>query len=137
MSVPFIDTNVIVGYLAGEEPEKQQDAARLFDRIAGGGLTVVATSTVIADCVYVLSSPRLYNLQREHIADMLLTIVTSSGFQIVERQIMIDALMMYGGSGIKFDDAYIIASMMAAGSDTLYSWDRGFDRITGINRIEP
>lgn len=137
MSEPFIDTNVIVGYLAGEDPVKQADAAKLMDRIAEGEFAVIAPSTVIADCVYVLSSRRLYNLQRDHIAEMLLTIVTSSGFRIADRQVMIDALTLYGYSGIKFDDAYIISSMTATGSDTLYSWDRGFDRIPGITRIEP
>lgn len=137
VSDPFIDTNVIVGYLAGDDLTKQAAAAELFDRIERGELRVIATDTIIADCVFVLSSPRLYNLPRMEIADLLLAIVEQSGFQIRDRQTIVHALRLYGYANIKFDDAYIIAAMTAAGSRTLYSWDRGFDRVDDIERIEP
>lgn len=137
VSNPFIDTNVLVAYLSKDDPSKQAAAAALFDRIGRGELVVYATDTVIADCVYVLSSPRLYRVPRDAIADMLLTLVRQTGFQVSDRQTMTHALQLYGYANIKFDDAYIIASMSSAGSQTLYSWDKGFDRIPGIDRMEP
>lgn len=137
LSSPFIDTNVIVGFVAKDEPEKRLAARRLFQQIERGEVSVVATSTIIADCVFVLSSPRLYSLDRREIANILMEIVHHTGFYLADRQIVSHALRLYGYSNIKFDDAYIIAAMATAGSDTLYSWDRGFDRIPGINRIEP
>lgn len=123
--------------MSGDDPEKQAAAAKLFDQIDEGTLTVFAPDTVIADAVYVLSSPNLYRLPRQEIADMLATIVRHRGFRIDNRQVMLHALQLYGDSNIKFDDACIVAGMMSVGSDVLYSWDRGFDRIPGIERREP
>ena len=40
-------------------------------------------------------------------------------------------------TNLDFGDAFILASMDADGSTILYSYDRGFDRVSGITRIEP
>ena len=58
MTQPFIDTDVIIRFLTGDDPEKQAAATRLFEQIEQGFLTVQAPDTVIADAVYVLASPR-------------------------------------------------------------------------------
>jgi predicted nucleic acid-binding protein len=137
VSDPFIDTNVIVGALTSDDLSKQDAAIALFERVERGQITVMATDTIIADCVYVLSSPRLYNLPRDEIADALLTIVDLPGFLVPNKRLLMHALQLYGYAGIKFDDAHIVAAMTAAGSGTLYSWDRGFDRIVEIERVEP
>lgn len=137
MSTPFIDTNVIVRFLTGDDLAKQASAAALFEQIELGTLTVTAPDTVIADTVYVLSSPNLYHLPRHEIADMLTAIVQHRGFRIANRQVMLYALHLYGNANVKFDDACIIAAMQAAGESVLYSWDRGFDRIPDIERREP
>lgn len=137
MSIPFIDTNVIIRYLTGDDPEKQAAAASLFEQIESGQLTVYAPDTVIADAVYVLASPNLYRLPRHQIADLLSTIVGHPGFRLQDRRAMLYALQLYGYSNVKFDDAYIAASMRSAGAHILYSWDRGFDRLPEIERREP
>ena len=51
--------------------------------------------------------------------------------------LLMHALHLHRFAGIKFDDAHIVTSMTAAGSGTLYSWDRGFERMVEIERIEP
>jgi predicted nucleic acid-binding protein len=137
VSDPFIDTNVIVGALTSDDLSKQDAAIALFERVERGQIAVMATDSIIADCVYVLSSPRLYNLPWSEIADALLTIVEMPGFQVPNKRVLVHALQLYGYSGIKFDDAHIIAAMTSAGSGMLYSWDRGFDRVADIERVEP
>jgi predicted nucleic acid-binding protein len=59
MAYPFIDTDVIIRFLTGDDPRKQAAAAALFQRIEQGALTVAAPVMVIADAVFVLHSPRL------------------------------------------------------------------------------
>lgn len=68
MSDPFIDTDVIIRLLTQDDPVKQDEAALLFEEVRAGTLKVAAPYTVIADAVYVLSSPRLYNLPRDQVA---------------------------------------------------------------------
>ena len=139
MAYPFIDTDVIIRFLTGDDPVKQQRAARLFEQVEQGNATLVAPDTVIADAVYVLSSPRLYNLPRHEVAALLIPLVRLPGFRVQNRRAVLAALSLYGYGATKLDfgDALIVASMSQSGSQTVYSFDTGFDKIPGINRQEP
>jgi len=64
MTIPFIDTDVIIRFLTGDDQDKQAEAAVLFDAVKAGELAVTAPVTVIAGAVYILSSPRLYGVPR-------------------------------------------------------------------------
>jgi predicted nucleic acid-binding protein len=55
VSVPFIDTDVIIRFLTGDDPDKQPANQAPFERIERGELVASIPHTVIADAVYVLS----------------------------------------------------------------------------------
>lgn len=137
MSDPFVDTHVIIRLLTGDDPVVQARAASLFSRVEAGALDVAAPDTVIADAVFVLSSPRLYRLTRAVIRDLLSALVRLPGFHVQNRQSVLDALRLYGASNLDFGDAMIAAAMQRVGERTLYSYDRRFDRLGGVERREP
>ena len=137
MTQPFIDTDVIIRFLTGDDPEKQAAATALFEQVEQGLLTIQAPDTVIADAVYVLSSPRLYHIVRSDIQEMLAALVRLPQFHIQNRLSVLQALDIYASTKLDFGDALIIASMQQQGSQVLYSYDTDFDRITGITRREP
>jgi uncharacterized protein len=137
MTQPFIDTDVIIRFLTGDDPEKQAAASALFEQVEQGLLAVQAPDTVIADAVYVLSSPRLYHLARGEILEMLAALVRLPQFHIQNRWSVLQALDIYASTRLDFGDALIIASMQQQGSRVLYSYDADFDRIEGITRREP
>src|SRR5919204_2762662 len=129
MAYPFIDTDVIIRFLTGDDPAKQERAARLFEQVEQGNATLAAPDTVIADAVYVLSSPRLYNLPRQEVAALLIPLVRLSGFRVQNRRAVLAALNLYGYGATKLDfgDALIVASMAQSGSRSVYSFDADFD----------
>jgi predicted nucleic acid-binding protein len=135
--VPLIDTDVIIRLLTGDDPEKQARAHHLFKRIEAGEVTVFAPITTIADCVYVLSSPSLYKLPRTEVVGLLLPILRLRGFRLQDRRAVLEALDLYATTALDFGDAYLVASLQRQGSRTVYSFDRDFDRIRGIQRLEP
>lgn len=139
MPYPFIDTDVIIRLLTGDDPVKQEKADKLFQQVEQGTLTVAAPDTVIADAVFVLSSPRLYKLSRQEVASLLIPIVRLPGFHVKNSRTVITALTLYGYGPTKIDfgDAMIAASMQQSESHTVYSFDTDFDRIPGITRKEP
>jgi predicted nucleic acid-binding protein len=136
---PFIDTDVIIRLLTGDDPAKQEKAARLFEQVEQGKLTVAAPDTVIADAVFVLFSPRLYNLSRQEVAALLITLVRLPHFRVKNRRSVLAALALYGYGPTKLDfgDAFIVASMQQSGSEGVYSFDADFERIPGVSRLEP
>ena len=137
MSDPFVDTDVIIRLVTGDDPAKQAAARSLFERVESGDLTLVAPDTVIADAVYVLSSKRLYNLPRAEIQELLTTLLRLPLFKVRNRRALMRALEIYATTNVDFGDAIIAASMGQAASETIYSFDQDFDKRLGITRIQP
>lgn len=137
MTQPFVDTDVIVRLLTGDDPQKQEAAKTLFERVERGDLALSAPDTVIADAVYVLSSPRLYHLPRAQVNDMLAALVRLPHFHVRQRAEVLRALELYATTHLDFGDLLIVASMEQEQEQTLYSYDKGFDRIRSISRREP
>jgi predicted nucleic acid-binding protein len=138
MTHPFVDTDVIIRLLTGDDLEKQSASLMLFEQIESGAMAAIAPITVIADATYVLTSRAIgYLLPRNEVADKLSVLVRIPNFQVQNRRAVLGALNLYGTTNLDFGDCFIIASMEQQGSQIVYSWDRGFDRIPGIERREP
>ena len=137
MTQPFVDTDVIIRLLTGDDLKKQAAASALFEQVEQGLFTIAAPDTVIADAVYVLSSPRLYHIARSEIRELLTPLVRLPHFRVQNQQSILRALDLFSSTNLDFGDTLIIASMEQQDSSTLYSYDKGFDRIQGITRQEP
>jgi len=137
VSDPYVDTDVIIRLLTGDDLAKQAASTTLFEAVERGEATVTAPDTVIADAVYVLASPRLYNVPRSEVAAMLSRLLRLPGFRVKNRRVVLAALALYGSRNLDFGDAMIAAAMRQDGSRELYSYDAGFDRLPDITRREP
>jgi len=135
--IAFIDADVIVRFLTGDDLKKQAAAASLFEQVEQNELRITTPVTTIADVIYVLTSPRLYRVSRPKVAALLTALLSLAGFDMPQRESLLNALSLYGGSNLDFGDALIAASMLANDADILYSHDHDFDRLTGIKRVEP
>lgn len=137
MADPFIDTDVIIRLLTRDDLRKQERAAALFDAVESGNLTLVAPDTVIADAVFVLGSPRLYNLPRTEIQALLSTLLRLPGVKVHNKRALLQALELYASTNLDFGDAMIVAALRQADSHALYSYDHHFDSIGMLERREP
>lgn len=137
MSEAFVDTDVIIRLLTGDDLTKQAAAATLFERVEAGEMTLQAPDTVIADAVFVLSSQRLYGLPRNEVRDLLVPLLRLPAFVTGNRRTLIDALDIYGSENVDFGDAMIVAALRQTQVASLYSYDRDFDRFPDVRRIEP
>src|SRR6266571_2097971 len=98
MPDPFLDTNILIRLLTGDDLGKQAASAQLFKDVEDGKLTVAAPHTVIADAVFVLVSPRTYNRPRVQIAAALTRLVRLPNFKVQNRCIVLRALDLFGSS---------------------------------------
>jgi predicted nucleic acid-binding protein len=134
----YVDTDVLIRLITGDDPAKQRAAARLFHRVAAGTLRLQAPATVIADAVYVLSSPRTYAFERSRVRDTLAPLLDLPGFEVAESAVLRQALDLYvAHPRLDFGDATIVAAVQLGGATDLYAYDQDFDRVPGIARIEP
>jgi predicted nucleic acid-binding protein len=134
----YLDTNIIIRLVTGDDPVKQTASQRLFERVEAGALTIAAPMTVIADAVYVLASPRLYALARPIISAVLSRLLRLPHFRVQHRRTLLRALDLYGRStSLDFGDAVLVATMEQTGTITLYSYDRDFEQFADLIRQEP
>lgn len=137
MTVPFIDTDVIIRLLTGDDPVNQAAATALFRQAATGEVAVTAPESVIADAVHVLSSPRICRIPRDRVRNALAPLVRLPSFNVRNRAEVLRALDLYGTTRLDFGDASLVAAMERSGAKMPYSYDRHFDRVAGIHRQEP
>jgi predicted nucleic acid-binding protein len=136
--VKFLDANILVRYLTGDDPQKADASFHLLERVRSGDEDVMITEAVVAEIVYVLSSRAHYGLQAIEISDRLRPILGLRGIRLPGKPRCLRALELYGQPPfLGFEDSLIIAHMEAEQMTELYSYDRGFDRIREITRIEP
>jgi predicted nucleic acid-binding protein len=133
----FVDTDVILRLITGDDPVQQAAAEALFQQVVDGASMLRAPDTAIADAVFVLVSPRVYSLPRALVRDKLLYLLGLSGFKVHNRRLLMRALDLFVLFNIDFGDAMIVAAMERRGATDLYSCDHDFDRVPGIHRREP
>jgi predicted nucleic acid-binding protein len=133
----FIDANVFIRYLTRDDPEKAQACLELFQKAQQKEITITTSESVIAEVVYVLSSKRLYNLPREEIRKLLYPFLLLPGLTLTNRKMYLRALDLYATCPIDFEDALIVAQMERQKITEVYSYDRDFDQVAGITRLEP
>jgi predicted nucleic acid-binding protein len=135
--MPFLDTNIFLRYLTKDDPDKAQACFELFKRAEANQISLTATETVIAEVVYVLSSKRTYNLPRDQTRARLYPLLTLQGLRLPQRRTVLRALDLYVAYEIDFEDALIVAHMERGAIRDVYSYDRDFDQVPGVNRQEP
>ena len=133
----FVDANIFLRYLTNDHPEKARACLELFRQADRGEAILFTTETIIAEVVYVLSSPRLYNLSREGVRQRLLPLLTLPGLRMPNRRVVLRALELYGSHAVDFEDALAVAHMEQQGMEEIISYDRDFDRFPQVTRIEP
>lgn len=133
----FVDTNILLRYLTRDDPAKAERVKRLLERAERGEVALVTSETVIAELVFVLSSPRLYHLTRDRIRTLLIPIISLKGLRLSNRALFLRALDLYATTPMDFVDALGIAHMEARQVTEIFSYDGHFDGVNGIRRLEP
>lgn len=135
----FLDTNVVLRYLTGDDEAKAADCFQLFQRVQHGQEELFTCEAIVCEVAYVLSSPRApYRLTHEEIRARLLPILTLRGLRFPQKQVCLHALDIYAAAAfLDFEDALAVAHMEHVGATEIVSYDRDFDRITGVHRVEP
>ena len=134
----FIDTNVLVRLLTQDDRDKSERCSELFRRANRGAVELATSEAVLAETVFVLSSPRLYAMSREAIALLLGSLLAGSRLVLDHKNAVLSALELYGRTDLHFVDCLAVAhAHRAEAPHTVYSYDRELDDVPGIQRREP
>lgn len=131
----FVDTNIFLRFLLADHPEQSPACKKLFEKAAAGKARLATLPIVIAEVVWVLSS--FYEEPMEEVARKLRIILLFEGLEIPHRDALLIAVDLFESRKIDFIDAYIASWLKVEGLSEIYSYDKDFDKASGIARIEP
>lgn len=135
MKRALVDANLILRYLTKEPPDMAEAAFTTFAEAEAGSVCLVLIPITLAEVVWVLES--YYDYPKHQIADALTEFLQSDGLDVIDRDRLVQALSLYQEKNIDFADALLAAAALSGGPDLVYSFDRHFDRIPGVTRLEP
>jgi predicted nucleic acid-binding protein len=135
--VTFLDTNIFIRYLTGDDPPRAQRCLNLFRALAHGAKEATSSEAIVAEVVFVLAGKTRYGQSRAQIRDGVLPLVLAPGLLLSDRGTIAAALELYAATSLDFADAVAAAHVINRGLDAVMSYDREFDTIPGLRREEP
>lgn len=128
MKTVVIDTNIILRYLLGEKESKS------IEKVFKGKDQLVIPDIVVAEVVWTLD--RYYKWKRSKIVEFFVSMLASGNMEF-NQTLIFSTFETYLKSNVKYADAYIYQLMSQKKLKHIYSYDREFDRLEGISRLEP
>lgn len=110
-------------------------ATALFAEIEAGRIAVTLEDVVLAEVFWTLHS--FYGNSREEVLALVEPLVALSGVLNPEKDALFHALVLLRDRRLDFADALLAAKALDDGSNAVLSFDRDFDRIPGLKRVEP
>ncbi len=130
----LVDANILLRYLTDEPRELADRAVSLLEAAEKQRVPLVVAPTTVAEVVYVLTS--VYGWHRQRIIGQLLNLVTASVFAMIEREVIVQALILYRDfRALSFDDSYLAALAMSYHAG-LISFDRDLRRVPDLKLIQ-
>ena len=117
-----IDTNVLVRYIAEDDPEQTALANKLIDQNSSKEKPVFITLLVICELVWVLS--RAYKCNREQITEVLQNLLLTENFVIEHHDIAWQALHDFKNINADYPDCLISRINQAFECQTTWTFDK-------------
>lgn len=125
-TVFVIDTNVILRYLLADHPEQFEKVRAFMEEVKTGTRRVLIPESVLAECVYVLL--KVYEVPREEIAEKLIGILRYRGVVNSDREVLIQALTLFGSKSVDIVDA-IVSAIGSGERLQVFSFDRDLEKL--------
>ena len=130
-----IDTNLLIGYLVGDDARKSQVVDALLRKAGKGEVHILMPAIVAAELVWVLES--FYGMEAGEIADLVESILNTPGLTVPDDMIVRSALKRYRNGGIDLVDAWIAAFAQEKGAHEIYTFDKKyFNGIEGVTVVQ-
>lgn len=125
-----IDTDIIVRFLVGDDRGK----AERFQQFLNSDQKAVLTDITFAEIFWVLSS--FYKFPKEGVLFGLESLIHEKSI-FCNRLLLQETIKILRESSLSFIDAYVAAYSLRKSDGRVLSYDKGYDRVLGLRRIEP
>jgi predicted nucleic-acid-binding protein len=123
--------------LGADDADKLERTLNLFERAQSGEIDLMTSEAIVAETIFVLTSTRLYGASRETVAQALLALFSIHNVHIDNKEVILAALQRFAASRFAFADCLCIEHARRQTAGMVFTYDRGFDRVPDIRRLEP
>lgn len=131
----FLDTNVLLRHLLQDHSEHGPRATTYLKRIERGEIEVLISEIVVFEVVFTLQ--RQFKVTRDTIRALIVPLIELPGIILPGKRRMLEVFDRYVESGLSFADAYHVVLMQHLAVSRIVTFDTDFDRIPGVQRIQP
>lgn len=103
----FVDTNYFLRYFIKDVSSQHKTAKKLFTDGAKGSKKLFTSTIVIFEIYWVFSS--FYEKTKNEVIDILKKAIALNFVEIIEREILKEALDLFSDSNLDFEDCYNLA----------------------------
>lgn len=126
----FVDTNVIVYGLLGQDPGRQPVAQRLIEDLWGRGAAVISSQVLVE-----FANTALRLGSEPSVVQQQVRLLAAAELVAVEDSLVCEAIEMRDRYQTSFWDACILAAASRAGCETVYSEDLNADQYYGAVQV--
>lgn len=128
-----LDTNVLVRYLAQDDPKQAAAATRLFASLSAASPGFVS-QVVLVETVWVLQSR--YAVGAADMGQVVETLLRTDAIRVERAEVAWRALRRFRQGKGDFPDALVTELAHAAGCEQVVSFDRGAVKRSGMTLLE-
>ncbi len=110
----LIDTNYILRYILEDNEEQYNKVEMIFNEIEVNSKKATILESVLAECVYVLSS--FYKVNKNEICETLIELLNYKGINNRDKKELIFALELFDQNSIAFVDCILISKAKNEGA---------------------
>ncbi len=133
----FVDATVFIRALTQDDLAKSERCVALFEAAERGEIELFTSESVLAEVVFVLSSPALYRLPRQEVSALIRPLIEARGLRMESKSWILAALDLYERSNLDFEDALSVQHVLRKRLEAILSYDRDFGPAVGVLREEP
>jgi predicted nucleic-acid-binding protein len=129
-----LDTNVIVRYLAQDDPRQSAAAARFIERSLSPENPGLITGVTLCEVVWVLAE--CYGADRARIRAVIEGLLSSKQLVVDEADVVWKALRAWAASAVDFSDALIGQIVTARGGGKTITFDKAAAKLPGFELVQ-
>ena len=123
----YVDSNFFLRFILKDNLNQWKVANDYFKEAKLEKVKLVFLTETIIEIEYVLR--KVYKLSRRIILKYLLTLLSINNFEIIDKELLKDALLYYGEKNIDFVDIIIFLKARSQNAEVL-TFDKDFDKIS-------
>ena len=135
MKTALLDANVILRFITKDPPDIAAASRQLFLQAEAGKIGLIILPVTAAEVVWVLES--FYEYPKNQVAETVGDFLRCEGLLVEQAEIIQEALSLYYSNNLDFANALIAATALRKGPSLVCSFDRHFDQLSGLQRLEP